>query len=272
MFETLPGGQHVCTRCDALTAAGIHLCHACTTTLEEVLDRVPEALTTVQTTVARLDRMGTTGRATGNRVEAVNVSALDEKIDLTEKLQSWARMVLELDDRQGLQDIAPTAYLRMSTHIIRSQDWAGDLLDELNDALRAVERVFDKPADRRVWGPCSTYFEDGSMCMSPLSAEQGAEWVSCRECGTQHSTAWRERLIREQVKGNPMPAKACREWITKNVGVKIKTQDFKNWVYIGALSYVLERVTTAGRPTRLFFPGDVLQVHQRMQQRRRLAA
>lgn len=261
-----------CTRCTAPTATGIYLCHACTTRLEDVLDRVPEALTNVQTTVARMDRVGHGTTTSGNRPEAVNVSALDEKIDLTEKIHSWARTVLECESRDDLRSVEPLAYLRMSMHLIRGQDFAGDLLDELEDAVRSVERVIDRPVEKIAYGSCGALHEDGSACMATLTAEEGSEWATCRDCGARWDVEVRESMVRDRVRGEPMRAAECRRWLSKNAGTVISPKDFENWVYIGALGYVLDRVTTNGRPPRIYFPGDVLRVHFEMRDRKCVAA
>lgn len=261
-----------CTRCDAPAAYGIYLCHTCATRLEEVLDRIPEALANIQVTLARMDRVSHGTTTSGNRPEAVNVSALDEKIDLTEKVHSWARMVLEHEDRDDLRSVEPLAYLKMSMYLIRGQDFAGEMLDELEDAVRTVERVVDLPVAKIAYGPCGEVMDDGLICMATLTAPEGSESAICRECGTRWDIEVREAMIRNRVRGEPMPAAECRRWLSKNAGAVISPKDFENWVYIGALRYVLDRVTTKGRPRRIYFPGDVLNVHFTMNDRKRVAA
>lgn len=251
-----------CTRCTAPTAEGINLCHACTTRLEDVLDRIPEALNNVQTTVARMDRIGAGTTTSGNRPEAVNVSALDEKIDLTEKIHSWARMVLEHEGRDDLRNVEPVAYLRMSVHLIRANDWAGELLDELEQAVRTVERVADLQVPRIVYGTCGTPLDDGSTCADDLSADEGSDWVTCRWCGARWSVETREQMIRDRVRGDLMTSGECRKWIRERAKVTISPKDVENWAVRKQLPYVLARVNTTGKASRLYRPGDMLSVHQ----------
>lgn len=250
-----------CTRCTAPTADGIYLCHDCTTRLEDVLDRIPEALTNVQTTVARMDRIGAGTTTSGNRPEAVNVSALDEKIDLTEKIHSWARTALECEGRDDLRSVEPLAYLRMSIHLIRGQDFAGDLLDELEAAVTTVERVADLPTAKITYGTCGAVYDDGNTCIATLTAVEGSGWATCRDCGARWDIEVREQMIRDRVRGDLMTAGDCRKWVRERAKVHISAKDVENWSTRKRLPYVLARVNTTGKASRLYRPGDLLTVH-----------
>ncbi len=137
------------------------------------------------------------------------------------------------------------------------------------------------PEDLRVFGTCGVaYFEgpaadDGDvvvLCEGKLTASPDALTVKCQECGEVHHVADLLADIRGKVRGEPMAPRAVREHLQAKARAFIKKKDFENWVALGALPYVLDRVTSSGRPQRIYFPGDVLHVFEYMRGRRRTVA
>ena len=259
-----------CVRCEALTPTGMTLCHTDTERLETVLDEIPEAIRTAGVTIARLDRIGGGGKGGGgSKPEAVNIAALDTKIDLDEKLMSWSRLLLEDDDPQ-MARVAPIVYLRMSVTLIRTKDYAGDLLDELEACLRQLQRAVDLPQERFAYGKCGEAVE-GFICAEPITAAPDAEWAACRACGAAHDLTARSDEMRKKAKGELMPAAEVRRYLASKTRAHVKAKDFENWVYHGLLGYVLETVGYGGE-RRLYYPGDVFKIHHHMQTRKRVAA
>ena len=73
-----------CQTCTAPTDS-TYLCARCAADLTAVLEQIPDALATVQDTVARLDRVGTgSGRGTERSRPPVNLDALEHQTHLTE--------------------------------------------------------------------------------------------------------------------------------------------------------------------------------------------
>lgn len=185
-----------CQTCHAPTDS-TYLCHRCAADLTGVLEQIPDALATVQDTVARLDRVGTgTGRGTEASRPPVNLDALEHQTHLTELVHSWARMVLESETRNDLRDVEPVTYLRMSVHLIIAQDFAGEMHAELKDALRKVVRAADLPGDPVWLGRCAVTYDDGTKCTGEIrgwmiaddrpgrkpGARRLAEIAKCTEC------------------------------------------------------------------------------------------
>jgi hypothetical protein len=71
-------------------------------------------------------------------------------------------------------------YLLGQADWIRSQHWAPEILDELQDAAEQLRRMVDRPADKLFVGYCT-------QCDDPLHAKIGAQWVKCRHCETSYS-------------------------------------------------------------------------------------
>jgi hypothetical protein len=69
-----------------------------------------------------------------------------------------------------------------------------------------------------------------------------------------------------------MPPREAREFLQKEARVFILKKDFENWVQLGKLPYVLERVTTTDKPRKIYYPGDILSIFHEMRERRRIPA
>lgn len=135
------------------------------------------------------------------------------------------------------------------------------------------------PEDKRVYGQCEEPLEEGdvpledgeelAVCDGQLTAHPDDVLVKCEVCGTTHQIRDLLERIRVKVRGKPMSPRGVREFLQRRARVVVSKFDFENWVKLGKLAYVLDRVTTTPRPPRLYYPGDVLTVHDDMQARRR---
>lgn len=123
------------------------------------------------------------------------------------------------------------------------------------------------PEDKRVYGRCET-----GPCMEPLTAGQDAVSIKCPTCKTVHNIPDLLDRLKRKARGNPMPPRETREFLQKEARVFILKKDFENWVQLGKLNYVLDRVTTDEKPRRIYYPGDVLKVFQDMRARKRISA
>jgi hypothetical protein len=129
------------------------------------------------------------------------------------------------------------------------------------------------PEDTRVYGQCEERLdgEDNEyiLCTGRLTAHPDDVSVKCPECNTVHHIQDLLHRLRLKARGEPMTPRAVREYLQKKAKVVISKFDFENWVKLGKLVYVLERVNTEGKPRRIYYPGDVLQVSEDMRARRR---
>lgn len=187
----------VCTAtCEVATPDGIHLCHTHTTRLEEALRQVPDVWANIHTTACKLDVGagsvgGMGGKATGQ--EPANLDALDKARTLEVVLRGWASQISVVSPRFAPPQIAARLYRQVRW--IRHQDWAGDLLQELTDALRDCNRATDRAGQRVFAGMCPTENE-ATVCGEPLYALTGRPYARCRTCGQEWDvTDWRERAL-----------------------------------------------------------------------------
>ena len=223
-----------CQTCHAPTDS-TYLCTACAADLTSVLEQVPDALETVQDTVARLDRVGTgSGRGTERSRPPVNLDALEHQTHLTELVHSWARMVLETETRDDLRDVEPVTYLRISMHLIVAQDYAGQMHAELKDALRKVQRAADLPSEVLDLSWCDAELDDGTTCAGRMKARKGDSFARCRECGATAPVAGLQaHLIREARHAYSTLSKVCAALAHTPFPVNLDTA--KSWVRRGHL-------------------------------------
>ena len=186
----------LCTAtCEVATPDGIHLCHSHTTRLEEALRQVPDVWANIHTTACKLDVGagsvgGMGGKATGQ--EPANLDALDKADTLRHILRGWVGHL-----PVGISGEPPrlAGYLLGQIKTIRAQEWAGDLLQELTDALRDCDRATDRAGQRVFAGMCPTENE-ATVCGEPLYALTGRPYARCRACGQEWDVSdWRERAL-----------------------------------------------------------------------------
>lgn len=131
------------------------------------------------------------------------------------------------------------------------------------------------PEDKRVYGQCGEPLdgedEDAETipCDGRLVAHPDDVTVRCPVCNTVHHVSDVMEKLRLKARGEPMPPTAVREYLQRKAKVVVTKFDFENWVKLGRLQYVLDRVTTTAKAQRIYYPGDVLAVSERMRARRR---
>ena len=257
-----------CTHCEAPTADGIYLCDDGEGSLFALLGQIPDTLTDAQDTIARLERKGqNTGSTTRGHNDGLSIDALDHVIALKKLLESWAQMLREETQEAVSED--PARYLRVNLRQITQHDWAGDMLTELTEAHRTVQNLVDTRREVIILRRCGTLLEDGTHCQTQLRLrDKEDQWVKCHNCGSWFAVEAVRREMARKAKGEPMRAADVRRYLARVAGQHIQKKDMENWVQIGRLGYVLERVETSTRPRRAYFPGDVLHLHLEMRMRR----
>lgn len=238
----------ICTTPDCETPTETYLCNQCVSDLQAWIDRVPDMREELFTTMARLDCVAPQNSegGGGGATEApspLNVGAMD----MRHALLFW----------EG----AKAERLANDKH-------AGGFLTMLQDLLDKAERIIDLPKQSIIYGPCLAMTEDGE-CERELKADPEATTIDCPDCGAFHrvKSILAARALR--ARGAPLPPREVREYLAKKVRVFIQKKDLENWVSRGDLRYVLDRVTTAINAQRIYYPGDVLEVFQDKEARKR---
>lgn len=162
--------------CEVPLSNGYTICAAHTDRLKRMLARVADVWANLRVTIGRQDATAASigGGATGSR-PCINLDAHDKGETLTAVLNGWAGM---LDIRPGRTPGDTASTLAAQLDMIAREEWAGDLLDELREALHDCTRVTDRAADRISLGVCGF-----AKCEGTVVAIVGAHNGRCRECG-----------------------------------------------------------------------------------------
>lgn len=238
-----------CTTDDCQNQTSTFLCTRCVSDLQQWLDKVPEMREELFITMAKLDSIAPRNSGGGGgKAEApstVNHGAMDVR---------HALLIWEGQDARKLA----------------ADKFAGGFLPMLQDLIEKAERIIDLPIQKIVYGPCQSATDEGE-CDHQLKADPEAETITCPSCGAFHRVLSIIASRTKRTRGNPLPPREVREYLMKTTRTFVTKKDIENWVMLGHLKYVLDRVTTTAKAPKIYYPGDVLATHHRMKDRKRAA-
>lgn len=248
--------MNTCTAPDCLRATTLHLCTDCILELDELLGDVPDLVRLLdgpisRTSVTRNPGAGGGGGHAGSK-PAINLDAL--------LLKAW------------LCQLPPRAHAEAMDN-----PSAGETLYMARIWVKQGRDLVWGPEDKRVYGPCEEPLEgedeeESILCAGQLTANPDDGSVRCPQCDTVHCVQDLLARLRTKARGEPMTPREVREYLQRKAKVSVLKKDFENWVQLGRLGYVLDRVTTSGTARRIYYPGDVLRVFEDMRGRRRTTA
>lgn len=241
-----------CTTPDCHRETTLYLCTTCIVELDALLEDVPVLVRFLdgpitRTSVTRNPGSGGGGGHPGS-TPAINLDAL--------LLKAW---LCQLPGR------AHAAAM--------DNPKAGEVLYMARIWVQQGRDLVWGPEDKRVYGQCEEPLEDGedpTLCDGRLTAHPDDVSVRCPACATVHHITDVLYRLRIKARGEPMSPRSVREYLQKKARVVVSKFDFENWVKLGRLRYVLDRVNSEGKPRRIYYPGDVLSVAEDMRARRRI--
>lgn len=86
---------------------------------------------------------------------------------------------------------------------VRRFEFAGQLVDEVTDAVHQARRAIDRPNDRRVFlGRCGARFPGGALpgCEAELYGLPWEPLARCSVCGAEHNVDHRQRVWRRRAR------------------------------------------------------------------------
>lgn len=236
--------MNTCTGTDCLKTTTLYLCTDCIVELDGLLEDVDDLVRLLdgpisQTSVTKNPGSGGGGGHAGSK-PPINLDALLTRAWLC---QLPARAHAEAMDNPNAGEVLYMARI-----------WVP----------RARDYVWG-PEENRVYGNCEEPIDGGdepTLCEGRLVAHPDDASVKCPDCGTIHHI--RDVLARlgAKTRGEPTTPRGVREYLQRKAKVSVLKKDFENWVSRGKLGYVLDRVNTTGKAQRLYYPGDVLEVHE----------
>lgn len=228
--------------CNRLTT--LHLCTVCILELSGLLDEAGPIVALIDGAIFRTSVTSNPGSGGGGGVAsskpAMNIDAF--------LLKAWLSQLPSSAHAEAMDN--PTA--GRTLHMAR--EWVAQGRD-----------LVWGPEDKRVYGRCEQPLEGGddpALCDGQLTAHPDDPSVKCPACDSVHQVEDLLAHLRWRARGEPMTPRGVREYLQRKAKVSVLKKDFENWVHRGKLGYVLDRVTTTGKPQRLYYPGDVLEVHE----------
>ncbi|WP_158852816.1 hypothetical protein [Saccharothrix deserti] len=260
--------------CSNPTAGG-EVCGLCLGRLLGDLAAVDELVDDLDDTVARRTR---TGQRVGSRPSDTglpfNVGAAEVRDDLRNVLSTWVRelwethgprhevptgetapggspvVVAELDPLD-LDDTLPdmAAWLRRHPSWIEYHQAAGELVDEITDAVERARRAVDLPPARLYCGPCPN-------CGADLYARPDRATIGCRECESQHDVEALRAALLDAARAQLATAAEVARALPRLLGRDLSANTVRTWARNGRLTR--REPDERGRPRYLV--GEVIDV------------
>ncbi|MCO4256497.1 hypothetical protein [Pseudarthrobacter cellobiosi] len=243
--------------CNRLTT--LHLCTVCIVELADLLQDIPPILDRIDAVIYRMTVTRAPGSSGGgggvaSSTPAMNVDAYMLKAHLHSLPYSAHAEAMENPE-------------------------AGWTLFMARDWISTGRDLVWGPEDKRVYGRCGEPIQvdtdaeeeppEQMPCPGQLIGHPDDASVKCPDCAAVHLVHEVLDRLRTKARGEPMTPRGVREYLQKKARVVVSKFDFENWVKLGKLAYVLDRVNTEGKAQRIYYPGDVLHVFENMRARRR---
>lgn len=271
----------VCGSCGAGMVDAAVICHGCTRALTATLRAVPELMRDLTVTLTKTARTRpVNGPGGAPEIDPVvvpfNVAASKVHGDLRAVLAGWARLVSEerpsarkvfrrgkplvtLDGRPVLERLDHTLLTckenatSMSLWLAGYVDWlrhysgAPAFLQELRDAVAAVERVIDIRIPLVYVGPCTA-----NGCTEDLWARHDGTTAECRGCGTVWDLDERRAANLDAARDAVVPAETVARALTSQ-GMPLTAELIYKWRQRG----FVRAASTGPNGRHLFRLGDV---------------
>ncbi|UDL14910.1 helix-turn-helix DNA binding domain protein [Arthrobacter phage Sarge] len=231
-----------CTTADCANHTSTYLCGQCVSDLQQWLDKVPDLITELGDTIARLDNVRPAGGGWNSGGKPVSAAPLNlDALQMQENLRSvWADANAYAHDDRA----AGLAWL--------IQDW-----------VTKAELLVSGPEEIRIITRCQCGGNVTSTATPPTPTSinpDPADIGTCRSCGITVSTT-RQEILKRIIDNAPGPMKTrdVVAWIKTNAGYNIATTDVRNWAREGLITRTND--PKDGHPT--YEVQDVLRVTYR---------
>jgi hypothetical protein len=247
------------------------ICGACSAELGRALDSVAELAAELDVTLSRQhtrDGSGT-GEVEDDPTPAVlhigplgyDPRASEAAYVLRSALVGWVRDLQHHKPEDDWPDdtaASMAAWLSARLSRLNKHPAAQELHGEILGAVRAAERVVDRPADRWYAGICAAPLDGGQRCQRDLYAKPAAAQVTCPECGCE----WDVKERREWLLGLAEDVLASATEIARAVtrlGQPVTPAAIRGYAHRGHIVAHGQRVV-GGREVPTYRLGDVLDV------------
>jgi len=176
-----------------------YLCRRCAKTLMRDLAALPWLLRDLKVTISKQDRISEpSGRSGGESPLPMRIDPIEARRDLHATLAAWAQHIA--GKLTGLPpgivwtEIRLAAFLIGHMRIILTDFAAGQLADEIGNAVMRIQRAIDQPPEMIYAGPCDD-------CEWDLYAHPSRGEVECHnpDCGAVYDIAARRDWLLDKV-------------------------------------------------------------------------
>jgi len=179
-----------------------YTCQRCADKLSVALGDIPALWDELDTVLTRQSRYSDPEGRGGEKAVPFNIKASELGTALRGLLNTWCRLIAE-ERGKDLPEDHPAAvayWLLNQVTWLRHHRAGSEAVEELTDAVNAVRRAVDRPAERIYAGPCVE-------CGGDMYAKPDAASVECRPCGVGYDVAGRVAWMKSQVYGRLVTAK-----------------------------------------------------------------
>lgn len=256
---------YFCQACQHGTSSNATICPNCVDELKQLLGDVRALLRELNVALSRQSRIGP--RLPGGKGSEAPLPfdlAASEAADvlLAHTITRWALDIWRHGRQTPGQTWArseapkdPVAYLLSVVDLVKGQNYAAVMLDEIRAAVQNARETIDLSKDYLEAGACPT-------CSARLLARPGDVQIECRRCGATYDVGDRRLAMLADAEDRLLTAKECERLVdvllrhgeSDRVRKRIPAGSVRGWASRGELEAV--GVDLEGRPTYRF--GDVL--------------
>lgn len=252
-----------CTTDDCNRLTTLYLCTVCIVELADLLQDVRPILDRIDAVIYRMTVTRAPGSGGGGGVPgstpAMNVDAYMLKAHLHSLPHSAHAEAME-NPRAGWTLFMARDWISTGRDLV----WGPEEKRVYGRCGESIQAPMDETPDAEDDAP-----SEEVSCPGQLIAHPDDVSVKCPYCASVHHINELLARLRAKARGEPMTPRGVREYLQKKARVVVSKFDFENWVKLGRLAYVLDRVNSEGRAQRIYYPGDVLHVSENMRARRR---
>lgn len=266
-----------CTHCEKEMPAGLTLCNSGADDLRRILGRVRDTLNTAggtltNTAVAPAPIGGGGGSTAPGLPYSLDMS--EHVAGYQETISYWAGLIGKAQNKPAPIDAIHAAmFLRAHLGIIRGNEHANTILQELRKAERQVINAADRNAPKLLLGECnSPVWEDEAIifCTGQVIGREGDDQAKCDTCRATHSATDRTAAKVAKAWHIAAPLPTVLRALKQGGHATIPQNRADKWASQGKLEHATEHPET-GR--KLYTPAAVLEAFRTTPTgRRQLAA
>lgn len=234
--------------CDRPRRGDENVCGACSGQLARALGDIPALTRELDTTLSR-QASSTGGSRSAETPLPYDPRASEVGYVLRNTLVEWVRAVSAQTHSNYIWPRETTTSLARWL-LARHKDLcahpsAAEAVDEIGAAVRAAERIIDRPAERWFAGPCD--------CDARLYAAPGAPTVTCRDCGSRYDVAERRAWLMDACEDQLAYGALIAQALT-SLGQPVTPERIRKWAERGRI--VAHGTDLRGRPQ--YRVGDII--------------